>query len=296
MSAVRLDFPVGPGRARGGSRPWRRAAEDTRREREAAQRALGEGGVDLERVARAVELQDSLDVSTATASAGSEHEALQAATTRLLQAATNGAHEEEVASALAAAEEAAAAAGLPPRCAAARARARARCADKLALLHEVMPRLWVGGWAALNNDCQPLRQRGITHVVSVVSGDQRRLPAFVRGHYYARCDDRAESAANLSAHFAPAADFIGRSRAEGGVVFVHCGAGISRAPTVAAAYVMLELGLTAADAMKLVRARRTCARPNVGFAEALREWEGACKKEPGAELTPRQGTCTPTSL
>ncbi|EOD15980.1 hypothetical protein EMIHUDRAFT_210942 [Emiliania huxleyi CCMP1516] len=219
MSAVRLDFPVGPGRARGGSRPWRRAAEDTRREREAAQRALGEGGVDLERVARAVELQDSLDVSTATASAGSEHEALQAATTRLLQAATNGAHEEE-----------------------------------------------------------------------------RRLPAFVRGHYYARCDDRAESAANLSAHFAPAADFIGRSRAEGGVVFVHCGAGISRAPTVAAAYVMLELGLTAADAMKLVRARRTCARPNVGFAEALREWEGACKKEPGAELTPRQGTCTPTSL
>ena len=27
------------------------------------------------------------------------------------------------------------------------------------LLHEVVPRVWVGGWAALLNDCAALRQR-----------------------------------------------------------------------------------------------------------------------------------------
>ena len=130
-----------------------------------------------------------------------------------------------------------------PRRAASERMSPAHSLHKLQLLHEIMPRLWCGGWAALNNDCQELRSRGVTHVVSVVSADQRRLPPFVKGHYYARVDDRAEAAKEIATHFAPIADFIEAARSAGGTVFVHCGAGISRAPTVTTAYMMRKLGL-----------------------------------------------------
>ena len=99
--------------------------------------------------------------------------------------------------------------------------------------------------------------------MSVVSADQRRLPPFVKGHYYARVDDRAEAAKEIATHFASIADFIEAARSAGGTVFVHCGAGISRAPTVTTAYMMRKLGLPAADALKMVRAARPCVRPNV---------------------------------
>ena len=56
-------------------------------------------------------------------------------------------------------------------------------------------------------------------------------------------------------------------------VFFHCGAGISRGPTSCTAFLMYKLGLSAADALNLVRERRKCIRPNVGFVAALKKWE-----------------------
>ena len=47
----------------------------------------------------------------------------------------------------------------------------------------------MGGWAALNNDCEALRSRKVTHVLSVHSAEnQRRLPSFILGHHYVRVD------------------------------------------------------------------------------------------------------------
>ena len=145
---------------------------------------------------------------------------------------------------------------------------------KLQLLHEVMPRLWVGGWAALNDDCSALRQRKVTHVVSVLSADKRQLPAFVEGHLYVRVDDTPEAADTLAASFPEIVAFVEAAREAGGVVFVHCGAGISRAPTSVCSYLIWKLGIPASDAIKLVRKARPQARPNVGFATALKAWEG----------------------
>ena len=50
--------------------------------------------------------------------------------------------------------------------------------------------------------------------------------------------------------------FVDRARRGGESVYVHCGAGISRACTAVAAYVMWKGKLTSADAMKLVKAAR----------------------------------------
>ncbi len=125
----------------------------------------------------------------------------------------------------------------------------------------------------MNNECEALKSRRITHVVSVLSADQRKLPSFIAGHRYLRVDDNEDAAQLLFSNFEPLVTFIDDAFAAGGRVFVHCGAGISRAPTVAIAYVVWKLRIRAADALRLVRDARKSVRPNPGFVKVLKEWE-----------------------
>ena len=86
-------------------------------------------------------------------------------------------------------------------------------------------------------------------------------------------DDSEDAADLLANNFEAIVAFIESARQQGGVVFVHCGAGISRAPTAATAYVIWKLRMPAKDALNLVRKARACVRPNVGFVRALKAWE-----------------------
>lgn len=113
----------------------------------------------------------------------------------------------------------------------------------------------------------------MTHVVSVVSADKRQLPTFIKAHYHALVDDREEAAVEMAGHFERICSFVSRALQSGGTCYIHCGAGISRAPTAACAYLVYAHRLRAADALVLVRHGRPCARPNVGFVRALHDWE-----------------------
>ena len=90
----------------------------------------------------------------------------------------------------------------------------------------------------------------------------------------------------LASHFDEIVRFVEEARSAGGVVFVHCGAGISRAPTSTCAYVMWKLRMPAADAIKLVRAARPCTRPNVGFVAALKAYEARLLDQQSAAPAP----------
>jgi protein-tyrosine phosphatase len=78
---------------------------------------------------------------------------------------------------------------------------------------------------------------------------------------------------NLLRHFRPAIDFIAKAIKSGGVVLVHCYAGVSRSASVVIAYLMKELGLPALDAMTYVRKRRPIIFPNPGFQRQLFDFE-----------------------
>jgi protein-tyrosine phosphatase len=204
----------------------------------------------------------------------SQAAAAQAATTTMLQVATNARPAAEVDAARAALDGAFRAAGQADALARLDSSDDADGRNKLQLLHEVMPRLWVGGWAALNNECEALRSRKVTHVLSVHSADQgRRLPSFIQSHLYKRVDDTEEAAEVLASHFEEMTQFIEQARSGGGVVFVHCGAGISRAPSTAVAYLVWKFRMRAVDAIALVRAKRHNVRPNPGFVRQLKLWE-----------------------
>ena len=150
--------------------------------------------------------------------------------------------------------------------------------SKLQLMHRVLPGLWLGGWAALRNDCRELRCKNITHVLSVCSAAKRRLPSCFQ-HEHFTIDDREEAASQLFQYIPTALTFVEKARRGGGIVFVHCGAGISRSSTVVIAYVMWkEPSMSASRALSFVRAARACVRPNIGFIRELKKFEEGRKE------------------
>lgn len=78
---------------------------------------------------------------------------------------------------------------------------------------------------------------------------------------------------NLSQYFSVCNDFIHAARLREGNVLIHCLAGMSRSVTVAVAYIMTATNLNWKDALKVVRAGRAVANPNVGFQTQLQEFE-----------------------
>jgi predicted protein tyrosine phosphatase len=180
--------------------------------------------------------------------------------------------------------------------------------SKFELVNQVLPGLFVGGWAALNNDCAALRKRGVTHVLSVVSADQqRRLPKWVVGQRLVQCSD--SETADLGCHFRDICAFIDEARGYnrllagsgggggGGACYVHCGAGISRAPTAVTAYLMHSARLRLREAFALVKRHRPSARPNKGFVRQLQAWEaqlfGSSTVDPPAAGLGNDGSMMP---
>jgi len=248
------------------SRPWRKPQAECLAEIAEADRILMEGpgaaraaGIDAPALLYCLLAQESLEEENSSSAA-------QLALDKLRQAATNGLSSEEVQEAKEAAAAALIAAGLEePLC---------QRLPKNDVCHQVLPGLLLGAWAALSGDAGELRKRKVTHVVSIVSSEQQQMPAFIRGHLHIWANDKEDAAGKLADHFPEICRFIDAARNEPrGLVFVHCGAGISRAPTAAASYIMWKLGIPAALAIKLIRAARPCIRPNVGFVRQLRSWE-----------------------
>lgn len=143
---------------------------------------------------------------------------------------------------------------------------------KWPVMHEIIKGVWCGGWAALQNECRALQEHNISSVVSVVSADKRHLPSsIVKEHLYVHAHD--DGNANLLEHFPRIVSFVGESLRKGCNVYIHCGAGVSRAPTCTTAFIMARFKLPADESLKLVRKARPAARPNQNFVEQLRDWE-----------------------
>lgn len=81
-------------------------------------------------------------------------------------------------------------------------------------------------------------------------------------------DDDSEP---IAAHFNKVIAAIEKARAAGKATLIHCMAGVSRSPTLAAAWLMHHYAWTAAQALAYLKERRPCVDPNAGFVAALQE-------------------------
>lgn len=133
---------------------------------------------------------------------------------------------------------------------------------------EVTPQLYVGpqfkrrGW-------QRLKQWGITGVVNLRrERDDRSLGVDIPHYLYLpTTDDDAPAIEDLTSGVV----FIREQIESGGKVYVHCGAGVGRAPTMAAAY-LVAMGDTPQQAMERIRKVRRFIRPTAGQMEQLEHY------------------------
>lgn len=147
--------------------------------------------------------------------------------------------------------------------------------DQTPPYNEIEPLLYLGSVHALPKlFASPAK---IDAVVSItkISTEDFNLPPHISiafGNHLDIClSDREES--NISQYFDEAHAFINRHITEGHGVLVHCAAGISRSTTLVAAYLMKSYKWSAYDALKLIKEKRPCIRPNDGFLEQLLVFE-----------------------
>ena len=136
-------------------------------------------------------------------------------------------------------------------------------------LHEVTKGLFIGSQdAAANHD--GLKAHGVTHILNVACYVKNFFPdEFV----YKAEPLYDEPSFRITPYFDPCADFIHNALEGGGSVLCHCNAGISRSSSLILAYLMKWRNLSLVDGLEMVRAVRPFARPNVGFMDALKEYE-----------------------
>jgi hypothetical protein len=123
---------------------------------------------------------------------------------------------------------------------------------------QITPHLHVGGQYR-RRGWPRLAARGVTAVVNLrIEHDDRDAGiAPPRYLYLPTVDDEPPTLQDLRT----GADFIAQEVARGGGVYVHCGAGVGRAPALAAAY-LVSTGMSPGQAWETIRRMRPFIRPN----------------------------------
>jgi protein-tyrosine phosphatase len=135
-------------------------------------------------------------------------------------------------------------------------------------MSEIVDGLLLGGLDLLY-DLEFLREHKITHVLTIMDEDLC-TPAMLATrvtHMTVRINDLDTEP--IGDYFEVCREFISDAINSGGAVFVHCLMGISRSPTIVAAYLMTTRSWDAEKALALIRAQRPIIDPNDGFRKAL---------------------------
>ena len=130
---------------------------------------------------------------------------------------------------------------------------------------QITPHLYVGGQHRAHGLAR-MRRRGITAAVNLRDefDDEAAGLAFPHYLYLPTPDDGAPTLEHLRL----GAEFIAAQIADGGVVVVHCGSGIGRAATMAAAY-FVNQGMSPDQAWDRIRQNRPFIRPTPPQIEQL---------------------------
>ncbi|XP_069471875.1 dual specificity protein phosphatase 19 isoform X1 [Ambystoma mexicanum] len=145
----------------------------------------------------------------------------------------------------------------------------------------VRPWLLLGSQDAAQ-DLDTLKKYKVSHILNVAWGVANAFPDdFI-------CKsipilDLPET--NITSYFLECFDFIQQAKIEGGVVLVHCNAGVSRSAAIVIGFLMHAEGLNFARAFSTVKNARPSVCPNSGFMEQLHKYQ-RCKN--------RQSDCIKT--
>lgn len=132
---------------------------------------------------------------------------------------------------------------------------------------EIIPLSLYLGSQDVTQDVDILRMLGITHILSIGVPAQALSQLPEMSYCFLPALDLPDE--DIDPLLQRALPVIDEAISRGGCIFVHCNAGISRAPTVVVAFLMAFKGFSFCDAMSLVNQKRPSSRPNPGFVKQL---------------------------
>ncbi len=138
-------------------------------------------------------------------------------------------------------------------------------------MSEILPGLWLGNLNC-TYDYEFLHEARISHVVTILESDHG-TPAMADLHLkqlsIRMYDSDTEPIYDV---FERACAFIHMGLTKGSGVYVHCLMGMSRSPTLVAAYLIKYHGLSDKEAIDFLVSKRPIVDPNDGFRAALARW------------------------
>jgi protein-tyrosine phosphatase/rhodanese-related sulfurtransferase len=157
------------------------------------------------------------------------------------------------------------------------------CDIDKAIASQILPYLFIGNQRDAANR-ERLNELGVTHVLNVTS----HLPLHFEneGITYKRIPATDSGSQNLKQYFSEAINFIESARKSNGKVLVHCQAGVSRSPTIVAAYIIATSCKTLSEAFTIIKDCRSIVAPNINFMGQLLDLE--------QQSVQRSGLCPPS--
>lgn len=138
-------------------------------------------------------------------------------------------------------------------------------------MSQILPHLFLGG-IDLTYDREFFEAEKITHVLSIVEVDHSTDVMATKGVIQMRIRMYDSDAEPIYDVFERAVAFINDALTSGGAILVHCVMGMSRSPTLVAAYLMSHHAMKDEEAIKFLVERRPIVCPNDGFRAALKRW------------------------
>jgi rhodanese-related sulfurtransferase len=149
---------------------------------------------------------------------------------------------------------------------------------------EIIPGLRMGA-APSRHAARGLARSGVTHAIDLRARDDvvavTIWPEDVFTHSYPLDEYEAPDIAELRQVSSGIASLI----AQGEVVYVHCRAGVQRAPTIACA-VLIQMGWSLADAYRVVSSRRAVTAMSEEQLAVLRQFADVVVRPPAVKAPP----------
>jgi len=132
----------------------------------------------------------------------------------------------------------------------------------------IRPHLFVGSQDPAR-DKNILASNGITHILNCAG----LIHFFPEDFTYLRLPVYDIPECEINAYFEQSFQFIENALTCNGKVFVHCNAGLSRAPSIVASYLMKKESIKLDIALKQIKEIRPKIKPNEGFMKQLNIYE-----------------------
>ncbi|XP_058639310.1 dual specificity protein phosphatase 19b isoform X2 [Onychostoma macrolepis] len=119
------------------------------------------------------------------------------------------------------------------------------------------------------HDIDTLKKLQVTHVLNVAYGVENAFPDLFM---YKTVTVLDLPEIDITSYFPECFQFINEASQQGGVVLVHCNAGVSRSASVVIGFLMSQEKMSFNEAFSAVKTVRPYIQPNPGFMSQLKKY------------------------